>query len=218
MESLALKSEDNSNDIVISNLGAKFPDSISIEDWENFGEQIGRIVNSTQFIIGDWLIFGRERWQNRSEYAKRMKLAEAKTGLDYITLKCYASVARKIPFENRNPSCSFCHHIVVAKLPIAEQSKWLGIASKKKMSVRNLKASIKAGRIINFKPKSRIKTLHTFDDCFVFIHGIQRWFFRKRNNRSFEKMPTEKLAFHRDKLKSVISIYNELDSMIRKKS
>ena len=86
------------------------------------------------------------------------------------------------------------------------------------MSVRNLKASIKAGRIVDFKPKYHTKTLHTFDDCFVFIHGIQCWFFRKRNNRSFENMPTEKLAFHRDKLKSVISIYNELDSMIRKKS
>ena len=70
------------------------------------------------------------------------------------------------------------------------------------------------------KDDSKLKAVAsvTFDDCFVFIHGIQCWFFRKRNNRSFENMPTEKLAFHRDKLKSVISIYNELDSMICKKS
>ena len=217
MDTSIFKANVGFDNIIVSKLGVKFSDSVSIEDWENFGEKIGQIVNSTQFIIGDWLIYGRARWQNRSEYAKRMKIAETNTGLDKITLKCYASVARKIPFENRNLNCSFCHHIAVAKLSPPEQSKWLNIASREKMSVRNLKASIKEGKVVSSKVNPIPKTLHTFDDCFIFVHGIQRWFFRKRNNGSLEKMSVHNLSFHRDKLKSVVDIYNELNAMIQNK-
>ena len=59
-----------SNNINVSELGVTFSENATIEEWERFGEQIGRVVNSSQFIIGDWLNFGR-----RKEYRSRRKVA-----------------------------------------------------------------------------------------------------------------------------------------------
>ena len=205
--------------ISVTELGAQFSESVTIEDWEHFGEQIGRMVNSSQFIIGDWLNFGRNRWENRKEYAERISFAETKTGLDPISLKCYASVARKIPLENRNSDCSFTHHIAVAKLDAEEQSKWLDIAKENSISTRILKASIKVGKLVNSSDlKSKGKNqVHTYDDCIAFVHDIFRWYSRKKNSGFFDNMTAEQLAFQRDKLKPAAEIYNELNALIRRK-
>lgn len=103
------------------------------------------MVNSSQFIIGDWLNFGREKW-DRAGFKKRVDIAEVKTGLDPDTLRVYSCLARRVPFENRNPKCSFQHHRIVAKLEPQEQSKWLNIAEKKAMTGKRLKASIVSGK------------------------------------------------------------------------
>ena len=56
----AIEIENPAANINVSELGFKFSENVSIEEWEKFGEQIGKLVNSSQFIIGDWLNFGRE--------------------------------------------------------------------------------------------------------------------------------------------------------------
>ena len=218
-ENTVIEITNSSNNINVSELGVKFSESLTIEEWENFGEQIGRVVNSSQFIIGDWLNFGRGRWENKKEYAERISVAEDKTGLDSVTLKTYASVARRIPFCNRNSHCSFCHHVAVAKLEPEEQSKWLDIADDRDMSVRTLKTSIKVGEPIAAIPRTKtVKTQsHTFDDCSGFVYDIERWYTRKKNAGYFEKLTLEQLTFHRDKLKPVAEIYNEFNAMIREK-
>lgn len=137
----AIEIENPTANINVSELGVKFSENVSIEEWEKFGEQIGRLVNSSQFIVGDWLNFGREKW-DRNEFKKRVEIAEVKTGLDPDTLKVYACLARRVPFENRNPKCSFQLHRIVAKLEPTEQSKWLNIAEKKAMTGKRLRASI----------------------------------------------------------------------------
>ena len=137
-----------SNNINVSELGVTFSENATIEEWERFGEQIGRVVNSSQFIIGDWLNFGRDKWQNREELQERIEIAEKNTGLDARSLQNYASIARRIPMENRSVNCSFDMHRSVAKLDSDDQRKWLKVADERNMTTRVLKASIKAGKPI----------------------------------------------------------------------
>lgn len=215
----AIEIENPAANINVSELGVKFSESVSIEEWEKFGEQIGRLVNSSQFIIGDWLNFGREKW-DRNEFKKRVEIAEVKTGLDPDTLKVYACLARRVPFENRNPKCSFQLHRIVAKLEPTEQSKWLNIAEKKAMTGKRLRASIVAGKPLSveeFVPKRTSENLHSYDDCLGFVHDIRRWFARNRERGVFDEMDVEQLAFERDKLRPVAEIYNEFNAMIRRK-
>lgn len=219
MQNATIEISNKSLNIQISPMGVKFSESLSIEEWENFGEQIGRVVNASQFIIGDWLNFGRNRWEKKDEFAERIKIATEKTGLDSHTLKCYASLARRVPFENRNTSCSFEQHKIVSKLDSEDQQKWLKVADERNMTTRVLKASIKAGKPItkveyrNSLPKSS----HNYDNCIVFVHNIERWYTRKKNMGYFDKLPIEQLVFERDKLKKIAEIYNEFNAMIREK-
>lgn len=214
----ALEIQNNTSNISTSSLGVKFSENVSIEEWEIFGGQIGKLVNSSQFIIGDWLNFGREKW-DRGEFKKRVEIAEVNTGLDPDTLRVYSCLARRVPFENRNPNCSFQHHRIVAKLEPQEQSKWLNIAEKKAMTGKRLRASIVAGKpltVEEFAPKKNISEQpHNYDDCLGFVHDIQRWFNRNKERGYFDDMDIEQLAFERDKLKPVAEIYNEFNAMIR---
>ena len=212
-DNLTIKSAKTIN---VSALGVDFTSDVSIEDWESFGEQIGKVVNSSQFIIGDWLNYGRSRWEKKEEYAKRIAIAEEKTGLDRESLKKYAMIARKVSFENRSPKCSFSHHIPVAKLEPKEQTKWLKIADEKALSTKLLKASIKAGKpLCKASLKSKADSVHTYDDCLVFVHDIHRWYTRKKNAGFFDKLTLEQLQFERKKLVPVAEIYNELNQIIR---
>ena len=216
----AIEIQNLTSNISVSELGARFSESVSIDEWEKFGEQIGRLVNSSQFIIGDWLNFGREKW-DRDEFKKRVEIAEVKTGLDPDTLRVYSCLARRVPFENRTPNCSFQLHRIVAKLDSQEQSKWLNIAEKKAMTGKRLKASIVAGKPLSVDEftaqKSPTAQPHNYDDCLGFVHDIQRWFNRNKERGYFDGMDIEQLAFERDKLKPVAEIYNEINGMIRRK-
>lgn len=208
-----------SNNINVSELGVTFSENATIEEWERFGEQIGRVVNSSQFIIGDWLNFGRDKWQNREELQERIEIAEKNTGLDARSLQNYASIARRIPMGNRSANCSFDIHRSVAKLDSDDQRKWLKVADERNMTTRVLKASIKAGKPITKEEQksAQPESVHTYDDCVVFVHNIFRWYTRKKNAGYFDKLSVEQLVFQRDKLKSVAEIYNEFNSMIREK-
>lgn len=204
--------------INVSELGVAFSENVTIEDWEQFGEQIGRVVNSSQFIIGDWINFGRDKW-DRSEFKRRIAIAEVKTGLDPATIKSYSCHARKIPFENRNPNCSFELHRAVSKLESKEQKRWLKIADDESMNIGRLKASIKAGKSLSIdeftKPKK--EPTHTYDDCLVFVHNIERWFTRKNNLGYFDSLNENALAREIDKLQPIIDAYNILVEKIQAK-
>ena len=218
-ENTSIEISNDSSNISVSELGVKFSEGVTIEEWEKFGEQIGRVVNSSQFIIGDWINFGRDKW-DRAEFQKRVEIAEVKTGLDPDTLRVYSCFARRVPFENRNPKCSFQLHRIVAKLDSEEQSKWLNIAEEKAMTGKRLKASIVAGKPLSVEelaPKKAAEHLHSYDDCLGFVHDIQRWYTRQKEASNFENMDVEELVFERDKLKPVAEIYNELNAMIRDK-
>ncbi len=219
MSNTAIDITNQSRNINVTGLGVTFKEGVSIEEWETFGEQIGKLVNASQFIIGDWLNFGRNRWENKEEYQKRVAIAEEKTGLDPVSLKCYASIARRVPLENRSANCSFDMHRSVAKLDSDDQKKWLKVADERNMTTRVLKASIKVGKpIATVEQKNpQSESAHHYDDCVVYVHDIERWYTRKKHMGFFDKLPIDQLVYQRDKLKPIAEIYNEFNAMIREK-
>ncbi len=219
MSNTAIDITNQSRNINVTGLGVTFKEGVSIEEWETFGEQIGKLVNASQFIIGDWLNFGRNRWENKEEYQKRVAIAEEKTGLDPVSLKCYASIARRVPLENRSANCSFDMHRSVAKLDSDDQKKWLKVADERNMTTRVLKASIKVGKPIATIEQKKIQSesAHHYDDCVVYVHDIERWYTRKKHMGFFDKLPIDQLVYQRDKLKPIAEIYNEFNAMIREK-
>lgn len=121
-------------------VGLKFPTDMTYETWERTGVQISRIVDSSAWCLGDWLICGQ------SNYSDRYQQAIAMAGLDYQTLRNYAWVARKIDFARRRPALSFQHHAEVAPLTPDEQDHWLEQAENKKWSRNKLREMIRQRR------------------------------------------------------------------------
>lgn len=111
---------------------------LTINMWKQLGEHISVIHNCSAWWIGDWLIFGEDR------YPDRYKDALAGTSLDYQTLKNYAWVARKFKISRRRDRLSFQHHVEVAALSEEKQDEWLDRAERFQWSRNKLRASLRA--------------------------------------------------------------------------
>ena len=95
------------------------PERLTVDSWRHIGEQISCIAQASAWWLGDWLIYGQDK------YPDRYKRAMLGTSLDYQTLKNYAWVARRFEPSRRRDRLSFQHHVEVAALPLTEQDSWL---------------------------------------------------------------------------------------------
>jgi hypothetical protein len=111
---------------------------LTVDEWLRVGLQIGRIADSSIWWLGDWLVYGRER------YPDRYKQVIEKTALDYQTLRNYAWVAGRISSERRRVNLSFQHHVEVAPLADPVQDEWLARAEQNGWSRNRLRAEIRA--------------------------------------------------------------------------
>ena len=89
------------------------------------------------FVVGDWLVYGEERFGDTPGGAKlrritgdRYDLATNITGIDRAVLKIYAHVSRRVPRAARCAMLSWEHHKAVARLAPTDQQHWLAIASR----------------------------------------------------------------------------------------
>ena len=114
------------------------PDTLPLDTWCEIGNQILRLSDSSSWWIGDWLIFGQER------YRDRYKRAMAETRLDYQTLRNYAWIARRFPPARRRPRLTFQHHMEVAALPEDDQDHWLDFAQRMSWSRNELRKQLRA--------------------------------------------------------------------------
>ncbi|TNH22733.1 antibiotic biosynthesis protein [Micromonospora orduensis] len=114
------------------------PDALPLETWCQIGSQILRLSDSSSWWIGDWLVFGQEK------YRDRYKRAMAETRLDYQTLRNYAWVARCFAPSRRRPALTFQHHMEVAALPEEEQDHWLDFAQRMHWSRNELRKQLRA--------------------------------------------------------------------------
>jgi hypothetical protein len=126
--------------ILTTKVGLRFPANVTFDSWQRAGVQISRIVDSFAWCLGDWLVYGQQR------YTDRYRKAVDAIGLDYQTLRNYASVARRVDLPRRRSTLSFQHHAEVAALPDTEQETWLGRAEEGGWSRNQLRQHLQATR------------------------------------------------------------------------
>lgn len=132
--------ERSQDQILTTRVGLQIPVDLSFDRWEHAGRHIARVLSASAWCLGDWLVYGQDRFTDRYRHA-----IEA-AGLDYQTLRNYAWVARKFEPGRRRPLLSFQHHAEVASLPPEEQDRWLDRAERAEWSKSELRRRIRASR------------------------------------------------------------------------
>ncbi|QXJ26676.1 LmbU family transcriptional regulator [Actinomadura graeca] len=116
------------------------PVGLTLESWRHIGRNLRMITDSSGWWLGDWLVYGENRFPDRYRFVIE------ETALDYQTLRNYAWVARKFPACRRRDSLSLQHHAEIAALSESEQDRWLERAERGKWSTRRLRKEIRQVR------------------------------------------------------------------------
>lgn len=120
--------------------GLSLPADLPLDDWKRIGRQIFAISDASAWWLGDWLVYGQNR------YPERYQRALDETGLNYQTLRNYAWVARKFEPSARHEGLSIQHHAEVAALPAEDRERWLDRAERFSWSRNKLRQHLKASR------------------------------------------------------------------------
>ena len=121
-------------------VGLRFSGRLSFEQWCEVGRRVGVRANASMWWLGDWLIYGERT------YGTRYLDAMAVTGLDYQTLRNYATVARRFSVPRRRSELSFHHHAELCSLPDEQQDGWLDRAVAGGWSRNELRRRLRAAR------------------------------------------------------------------------
>jgi hypothetical protein len=124
--------------IMVTPVGLQIPGLISYHEWKQAGRRLARIVDSSSWCLGDWIVFGESR------YTDRYRQVMEEVGLDYKTLRNYVWVARKFPLGRRREGLSLQHHAEVAALPAAAQDDWLSTAAEQGWSRNELRRRVRS--------------------------------------------------------------------------
>ncbi|MFF9900996.1 LmbU family transcriptional regulator [Streptomyces longispororuber] len=127
------------NDVGIQTRRAelRIPAGLTFDSWRHIGCNLTMISNSSGWWLGDWLVYGENR------FPERYRVVLDETTLDYKTLRNYAWVARRFPPSRRRETLSLQHHAEVAALPKADQDRWLKQAEREKWSTRRLRKELR---------------------------------------------------------------------------
>lgn len=123
----------------LTRVGARFNPQLNIRDWLHIGEQLFAIGSCYQFLLGDWLNYGER------EYGEKYSIACDEMGMDYGTVRNWASTCKRIELSRRRDKLDFSHHAEVAALAVADQDKWLDLAEQNKWAVTDLRQAIRTG-------------------------------------------------------------------------
>ncbi|MFD1152718.1 LmbU family transcriptional regulator, partial [Saccharothrix hoggarensis] len=132
--------------ILTTPVGLAFPRDVTFESWEQAGQRLSRIASSSAWYLGDWLVYGQDR------YTGRYRRAVEAVGLDYQTLRNYAWISRKFEPSRRRSGLPFQHHAEVAALPPEEQDRWLDRAEREGWSRTALRRALRVARDPGSRP------------------------------------------------------------------
>lgn len=174
----------------IGDYGLEVTGKPTYEAWVQIGRKLWTEKQKIQWNIGDWINYGESRYGEK--YAQALK----ETDYTLHTLENYASVARKIPVEQRRKNISFSMYQEVAPLPVPEREQLLdgvelGIVNREDVreykrerrekeqpptNIRKLPASVST-RAITITPE----LVETKDGRFVyaFPETLPLWIFEK---------------------------------------
>lgn len=153
-------------EIMLTRLGLHIPEDLTYNGWEQAGRKLSHIVDSSAWCLGDWLIYGKNKYADR--YLQAIEAAE----LDYQTLRNYAWVAGRFELARRHEALSFQHHAEVASLPPQEQDRWLAQAEEHNWSRNELRRRIRRHRLGGTEPtavRAPLPRLRVPTEC------IKRW-------------------------------------------
>lgn len=126
--------------VLSSKVGLHFHGQLTFEQWARIGHRVGRHANASLWWLGDWLVYGERM------YEQRYRRAIALTGLDYQTLRNYATVARRFPLSRRRDKLSFQHHAEVCALSEEDRERWLDRAQRERWSRNELRRQLRPDR------------------------------------------------------------------------
>ena len=219
--------------VAITPSGLRFDADLTFEEWSAMAPQIGTALKSMAFVIGDWMIYGEERFaiqpcipgledddpRHIRISAERYEATQAATGLDPATLKTYAYVSRRVPMSLRNNLLSWEHHKVVAKLATDKQAEWLATAaaadSGERISVRRLRASITSGRVLSPEELSVPPSEQGVTNHIPSINRLCGWWKQIGGTDWIKTRSREQIAALLRDFEPVLSIINQLNTSIK---
>jgi hypothetical protein len=220
--SLALPSHSK---IQISPTGLDVLAPLTFEEWSQVANSLGQAARGIAFVIGDWLVYGDATFR-QGPAASRVATdaydaAIQATGLDRTTLQNYAYVARRVSRNRRNDALAWEHHKVVAKLPVAEQRRWLALAAPKKnqraISTMRLRKSIIAGRVLTpdemvADPADRGKNNHI-----PYINRLRAWWSDMKDSKWPQRATAEQVETLLRDFGRVVKLSGELNQLLETK-
>ena len=217
--SLALPSHSK---IQISPTGLDVLAPLTFEEWSQVASSLGNAARGIAFVIGDWLVYGEANFR-KGPAASRVATdaydaAIQTTGLDRSTLHNYAYVARRVARNRRNDALAWEHHKVVAKLPAAEQRRWLALAAPKKnqraLSTMRLRKSILAGRVLTPEEMVADPADRGMKNHISYINRLCAWWSDMKDSKWPQRATAEQVeALLRD-FKWVMKIQDELKLLL----
>lgn len=127
-------------DLVRWGIAYRLAPDATFDEWAEHGRAIMHAARAVQWLLGDWLNAGEDRFGE--DYAQAVEL----TGLSERTLLVAAWVARSVPPEARRPNLPWTHHRVVAALPPSERDALLERCENEGWSERELRNQLRAMR------------------------------------------------------------------------
>jgi hypothetical protein len=113
---------------------------LDLGQWAEAGRRIGSVGRNIQWLLGDWIAYGNERFGER--YTRAAKI----TGYDTQTLMNMVYVATHFPVSRRRENLSWSHHEALAALESEEQDRWLNEATEQHWSVADLRMMLRMTR------------------------------------------------------------------------
>ena len=126
----------------VTRTGWELPTNLSLEDWLACGVLLRNVEGAVQWWLGDW-------WNHGIRYGKGEALAE-RAGVDYGTMRNYASVANAFELSFRNDNLGWSHHKhAMAVEGLDARLEWLRRAETEDWSANDLKREIASAAAIS---------------------------------------------------------------------
>lgn len=114
-------------------LALSLPSAMLYPDWIATGRELANIKRNIDWLIGDWLSFGRVH------FPEQIEMAIADLGEDPKRIKRIETTVTAFPPSRRDASLSFDHHAHVADMPTQEALPLLKAAHDANWTARQLR-------------------------------------------------------------------------------
>jgi hypothetical protein len=113
---------------------------LDAREWAAAGRRFGTVGRNIQWLLGDWIAYGNEKFGER--YARASKI----TGYDTQTLMNMVYVASRFSISRRRENLTWSHHETLAALGPDQQDRWLDEAAEHRWSVSDLRLMTRLSR------------------------------------------------------------------------